>query len=323
MERLIDPVIADLQHEHDEAIRCGMVWRGRVICLVGYCACWKVLTIAAVRQAVFERTAEDDRAVGRAVALSLVAVIALTALLLWPPLNTYRRLGTGTTPRLALYLLPQALTMALPLGPVFGITLGLRDRVSTARVTWTIVALSVGCCVATLILVGWLIPAANQAFRELAAGRRVWRGFNELTLDELASGDPIGLFGWIWGGVTTRRIAWKFPRRMAFAAGARLILARRRSRTAASLRNGHHEPDRAHSLPGYYVSGMGPRGDVLHDWLPPAATDWMSNLTFPLIARFGSTALSPPSRGVHAMNRPGTHLRAFAARLFDQATMNG
>ena len=143
MERLIDPAIADLQHEHDEAIRRGLRWRGRVICLIGYGTCWKVLTIAAVRHAVFERTAEDDRAVGRAIVFSLVAVLALTAVLVLPVLQStvLRRSDAGTASRLLLYSVPSALVVAVPLGLVFGILLGLRNRVSTTRVTWTVAAL--------------------------------------------------------------------------------------------------------------------------------------------------------------------------------------
>ena len=36
MERLIDPVIADLQCEHGEAIRRGQVWRSRWIRMAGW-----------------------------------------------------------------------------------------------------------------------------------------------------------------------------------------------------------------------------------------------------------------------------------------------
>ena len=219
MERLIDPAIADLQHEHDEAIRRGKVWRGRVMCLVGYCACWKVLTIAAIRYAVFERTAEDDRAVGRTVVFSLAAVIALTALLALPALwSTALRLsGAGAASWLVLYSVPSALVVALPLGLVFGILLGLRNRASTTRVKWTVTALGILCSAAAFIIIGWSMPATNQAFRELAGGRRILRGFNELTLDELASGDAARLMRVMSGGVTVERLALEFHFRVALA----------------------------------------------------------------------------------------------------------
>ena len=45
MERLIDPVIADLQCEHGDAIRRGQIWRGRRALVNGYMAFWKVVAI--------------------------------------------------------------------------------------------------------------------------------------------------------------------------------------------------------------------------------------------------------------------------------------
>lgn len=111
MERVIDPAIADLQHEHEEAVRRGLIWRGWCIRLAGYAAFSKVAVFAAARHALHQRTTADDRAVGRSVVYSLVAVIALTAVLLWPPLSILRRPGAGTTFRLVLCLLPQALRL--------------------------------------------------------------------------------------------------------------------------------------------------------------------------------------------------------------------
>jgi hypothetical protein len=99
MERLIDPAIADLQHEHDDAVRRGLVWRGRWIRLAGYAAFWKVAGMAAAGHALRERTAADDRSVRRTVGFSLVAVIALTAVLVWPGFSRFERPGTGSTVR--------------------------------------------------------------------------------------------------------------------------------------------------------------------------------------------------------------------------------
>jgi hypothetical protein len=48
MERLIDPAIADLQHEHDAAIRRGLVWRGRWVhtagCIAALSSSWHRIT---------------------------------------------------------------------------------------------------------------------------------------------------------------------------------------------------------------------------------------------------------------------------------------
>jgi hypothetical protein len=56
MERLIDPAIADLQHEHDDAIHRGLVWRGRWVHIAGCVAVSKVIAAAA--------TTASTRAIG-------------------------------------------------------------------------------------------------------------------------------------------------------------------------------------------------------------------------------------------------------------------
>lgn len=292
MEQLIDPAIADLQHEYDEAIRCGMVWRGRVICLVGYCACWEVLTIAAVRQAVFERTAEDDRAVGRAIVFSLVAVLALTAVLVLPVLQStaLRHSDAGRASRLLLYSVPSALVVAVPLGLVFGLLLGLRNRVSTTRVTWTVAALGILCSAAAFIVIGWLMPVTNQAFRELAAGRHLLRGFNELTLAELASGNAARLMWVMSGGVTVERLALEFHFRVALAfAPLALAMFSLGARAAQRRVHGLITTVLAASMVcfGYYTLLNVARQAIYRDSLlsaAPAWMQWMPNLTVLLIA---------------------------------------
>jgi hypothetical protein len=288
MERLIDPAIADLQHEHEAAIRSGLVWRGRWIRLAGCSAFWKVAVIAAASRALHERTVTDDRSVGRTVGFSLLAIIALTALLLWPGFSTFHRRGTGTAVRLVLYLVPQALAIALPLGLVFGILLGLRDRASTTGVKWTIAALAIGCSVAAFIIVGWLMPASNQAFRELSAGRRLVRGFNELTLGELGSGDPARGVRLIWGGATARRIAWEFHFRVALAC-APLVLGLFSLGVTTAMRRNHGWLAMGLAAlttsSGYYALLFSShQAGVYVDWVLPVVAAWTPNLVFLAIA---------------------------------------
>jgi lipopolysaccharide export LptBFGC system permease protein LptF len=91
--------------------------------------------------------------------------------------------------RLIVYLLPQAIPVGVPMGLVVGVLCGMRGRVVTTRVRRTIAALAVACSIAMLVDVAWVMPAGNQAFRELMFGGRLLRGTNELTLGELASRD--------------------------------------------------------------------------------------------------------------------------------------
>lgn len=195
MERLIDPAVADLQCEHADAIRRGQLWRSRRVLVAGYVAIWKVTLLAASVSATREQATMDNRAVVRTTVFAAIAVIVLTALLVVPPLSQFSaRVDAKTLIEIIWYLLPQALSVALPMGIVFGILLGLRGRIATPRVRGIVAALAIVCAVASLVNVGWILPAGNQKFRELAfqmvsGESRVYlsRGMNELTLVELAS----------------------------------------------------------------------------------------------------------------------------------------
>ena len=90
MERLIDPVLADLQCEYAAAQTRGQVWRGRWIRLAGYVAFWKVFGMhTAVRTvpAAREWLVADDRAIGRTLGGATVVATVVTALLMLPPLR--------------------------------------------------------------------------------------------------------------------------------------------------------------------------------------------------------------------------------------------
>jgi lipopolysaccharide export LptBFGC system permease protein LptF len=93
-----------------------------------------------------------------------------------------------THPAIALvmvYLLPQVLTVALPFGLFVGVLSGLRATRVTTRVKRSMALMMLVCSLVTLLIAGWLLPASNQAFRELMFGGPIARGTNELTLGEL------------------------------------------------------------------------------------------------------------------------------------------
>src|SRR5947208_809553 len=76
MERLVDPVIADLQCEHGEAIRRGQVWHSRWIRMAGYAAFWKLamaISMSVSARATLGWAAADDHAAGRTIVFSLSA----------------------------------------------------------------------------------------------------------------------------------------------------------------------------------------------------------------------------------------------------------
>jgi uncharacterized membrane protein YhaH (DUF805 family) len=147
MERLIDPVLADLQCEYAAAQTRGQVWRSRWIRLAGYMAFWKVFGMhTAVRtvSATLDWIAADDRAIGGTLgSATVVTTIVTTVLMLLPPLRMLIRtadggrahvpLAGGDVGWLLLYLIPQALTIGIALGVPFGILWGLRGRVRRRR----------------------------------------------------------------------------------------------------------------------------------------------------------------------------------------------
>jgi lipopolysaccharide export LptBFGC system permease protein LptF len=217
MERLIDPAIADLQHEHDDAIRRGLVWRGRWLYAVGCIAVWKVIAAsatAASTRAIGDWACADGCALWRTIRYSLATIAVVVALLIWPPLSSYsHRIPANKVAWMVIYLVPQALLVAIPLGLMFGILSGLRGRVATTRVRRSVAALVIVCSIATFVLAAWTMPAANQAFRELMAGHRLQRGINEMTLVELA---PTAENVWAVTATATR-LAFEFHFRLALA----------------------------------------------------------------------------------------------------------
>jgi lipopolysaccharide export LptBFGC system permease protein LptF len=230
MARLIDPVLADLQCEHAEALRRSQVWRSRWICLSGYIAFSKVAVVALSRgsaRTVRHWAGADDRAVGRTVLFSFIATLAWSLVFMLPPVW-----GAVSHPaqlvRIVLWLVPSVMSVALPMGVVFGVLCGLRGRVATRRVRWAIVCLTIVCSLAMFVNLGWILPDANQAFREMswrqtlaaaqgASRGPVWRGMNELTIGELASGQLTRGRPPFLGTMTMTRLAFEFHFRLALA----------------------------------------------------------------------------------------------------------
>ena len=156
------------------------------------------------------------------------------------------------------------------------------------------------------------MPATNQAFRELAAGRQLLRGFNELTLGELASGDAARLMRVMSGGVTVERLALEFHFRLALAF-APLALAMFSLGAKAAQRRVHGVITTVVAAFvvcfGYYTLLNVARQAIYRDSLLSAAPAWMQWMPNLLVVVIAMLLVSPASRrragGVPAMNRPG------------------
>jgi len=178
MERLIDPVIADLQCEHAEAVRHSRLWRARWVRIVSGIAFCKVAALA-----VFAA----DRHGARAIAVALSAATPLMALMICAVLaSTPATIHTrGNMVWLILYLVPQALTITLPVCLALGLFVWVRGDAVDPSMRRTIMWLMRLGLLLAVANTGWITPAANTAYRNVVFGAEALRGTNELTYIEL------------------------------------------------------------------------------------------------------------------------------------------
>jgi lipopolysaccharide export system permease LptF/LptG-like protein len=192
LERVIDPLIADLQFERTNALRAGRIWRARRLQFAGYLAFWRTIGMQTSRTAagaLAAWAAADRHAMSRTLGFS-AAAISVTAVLLalLPFSQVERRIADAPAGLLFAYVLPQAVPLAIAFGLPLGIVIALRGRPVTRRVVWPILAMAAACAAISFIVSGWVLPAANQAFRLLVSGHpSLARGANELTLPELTA----------------------------------------------------------------------------------------------------------------------------------------
>jgi hypothetical protein len=197
MERLIDPIVADVQTEHDEAVRGRRWWRVTWTCARGYAVFWKVVALHAVNsvpRALWKGIAADGWALGRTMAYSLVGFIALTLLLsALPMVEFYSRIPNAPA---TLLLVPQAIPLSIPIALPLAIVCGMwTTRVSRRRIGGVLVLAIMATLLSFAAML--IVPDANQAWRVVVAqelGHRgvteysLPRGMNELSLPELAAG---------------------------------------------------------------------------------------------------------------------------------------
>jgi hypothetical protein len=157
MERLIDPVLTDIEIEYRSAVKEGRTWRSRWIRIAGCFALLKVVAVYAYDRTARDWSADDGRAFARTIGIA-TAAFAVSAVLLISAAGTH-------TPEHWPYLIPQALPIAIPVGVTWGILCGLGGRVVAVRVKGAILALVLACSAASLATTLWIMPAGNQAYR--------------------------------------------------------------------------------------------------------------------------------------------------------------
>ena len=90
MERVVDPLLADLQLEYAEAIRRGRVWKSRWVLVAGHIAFLKTIALCSaqgVMPAVRDWTEDERSAFSRVLGFSAAVIVAATAVLELPALR--------------------------------------------------------------------------------------------------------------------------------------------------------------------------------------------------------------------------------------------
>jgi lipopolysaccharide export LptBFGC system permease protein LptF len=195
IERISDPILADLQHEDDAAVRDGHQWRRRWMRCRGYAAFWQAMAMQAGHSLVRgyrESIRPDGWLLARTLTCATAAFVALTLLITSIPFFQWPARPGGVNPFLLfLTLIPQALPLTIPAAVCIAVLWSLRGRAASTALAALFLALAGIACVMVWTTLEWLIPDANQAFRELFAGGVLVRGLGELSLSELgARTDP-------------------------------------------------------------------------------------------------------------------------------------
>ena len=195
MERLIDPVIADLQAECASAIGKRRRWLAR---LTGYIAFTKVslwCVLLGLREARRNWSDEDRQGLLHTLWLSGCAIVIVSVPLWLLEVPTTRNLlesmrdtefpPTASVQRLMIYLVPAILPLSMPIGLAIGVALGAHGRALSRRLIGTIILVALAASAISVMNVGWLNPATNQLFREAIVGEYVMKGDHEFSLPEL------------------------------------------------------------------------------------------------------------------------------------------
>jgi len=295
MTRLIDPLIADLRHEHERACRGGRVWRSRAIHLAGGIAFLKVLAICAWQDDLAPRnwTADDRRSLVRTVACSVALIVLITALFEIPTLSNVKAWrGRGISPWAPLALVPQVLVTAMAVGATLGIVVAIGGRAFSRRVAGGVAFLAVVVSALSLVNTGWVMPAANQAFRAALAGRDdVAKGPSELTFVELSQ--AIGAVRQepaqppTWSFFHLKSLEMEYHERWALSFSP-LVLALFALSIAAggSLKRWMLGIAGCGAFLGYFVLSYAGRSLVFDGTLPAYVSAWFPNAMFAALAGF-------------------------------------
>jgi hypothetical protein len=135
-------------------------------------------------------TAVGSSATWSMAGITIAVLVLEIPFLLHAPLYAPVRLTPERWLLLAMYLVPSAATIAVPIGFMTWFVGG-RSQFSRPNPTLALMAAAVG-CMATFTVMGWLVPLSNQAFRVTLVDRYVMKGAGELSFLQLRSVVGVG-----------------------------------------------------------------------------------------------------------------------------------
>jgi Lipopolysaccharide export system permease LptF/LptG len=174
MEHVIDPLLADLQTEYQEAVREGFVWKAHWVRLVGYAVFLKTVAWLGWAQTTgvgVDRAVNDRRALRLVIQLTVAMTMATTLFIAAPVLMAAIRLHVLS--RTIWYAVPStfyALPLTLPVGLMFGVLFGLRPYALSRRVTRRVLAMVCACAIASFVLSGWVLPLEHRGVFSVTFG---------------------------------------------------------------------------------------------------------------------------------------------------------
>ena len=195
-------------------------------------------------------------------------------------------------------LIPQAVPLAIPLGLTFGIAFGMARRTPTRAITKVILLCAVLGSFVSFAIMGWIMPAANQAFRESVARTKgitgqLLKGPSEMTLSELKREEAIASAGDVR---QADAYAWSFHLRFALS-GASVVLAGFLLATAGTSAAARGLISLGACLVYWGLIYTGEWLAVYHAIVPAIAGAWLPNLVLTAVAIFIASSSSSRLRG--------------------------
>lgn len=187
LQRVVDPLLADFQAEHDESQRCNgrwqrlCFWTTAALTLARAVVAYEGLGAIAWLASAARGDQPDATRLGRRwLASFVVCVAALVAL----PAASVALSGAPLSPRAVALLLPQALPYGLTAALTIAVLLS-GQAMARPALRRLVIAAALAASVASFALLAWTVPVTNQMFRIEVAGRALPPGPAELSLPEL------------------------------------------------------------------------------------------------------------------------------------------